>query len=85
MLITGATEKAKAERDERRARRSENRRELGELKGQMAEKDAEIDRLQKALFDAEAENLQRRAKRVASRQAPRHDASARRRRSARCS
>ncbi|HET9012084.1 MAG TPA: vitamin B12-dependent ribonucleotide reductase, partial [Gemmatimonadaceae bacterium] len=61
VLSTGATEKAKAERDKPAA--SENRRELGELMGQMAEKDAEIDRLRKALFDAEAENLQRRAKR----------------------
>ena len=31
--------------------------------GQLAEKDAEIDRLRKTLFDAEAETLQRRAKR----------------------
>jgi ribonucleoside-diphosphate reductase alpha chain len=64
VLSTGATEKAKAERDKPAAASAgENRREVGELMGQLAEKDAEIDRLRKALFDVEAENLQRRAKR----------------------
>ncbi|HEY6808058.1 MAG TPA: response regulator SirA, partial [Gemmatimonadales bacterium] len=38
-------------------------REVGELQGTLAEKDAELERLKKALYDAEAENLQRRAKR----------------------
>ena len=33
------------------------------MAGELAEKDAEIDRLKKNLYDAEAENLQRRAKR----------------------
>ena len=61
VLSTGATEKAAAKRSEPGA--SENRREVGELLGQMAEKDAEIERLKKVLYDAEAENLQRRAKR----------------------
>jgi ribonucleoside-diphosphate reductase alpha chain len=36
---------------------------MGELHGTIAERDAEIDRLKKALFDSEAETLQRRAKR----------------------
>ncbi len=62
VLSTGATEKAAAKRSEPGAA-TENRREIGELMGQMAEKDAEIERLRKALFDAEAETLQRRAKR----------------------
>jgi ribonucleoside-diphosphate reductase alpha chain len=62
VLSTGATEKAAAKRSEPGAA-SENRREVGELMGQMAEKDAEIERLRRALFDAEAETLQRRAKR----------------------
>ncbi|HEX5970824.1 MAG TPA: vitamin B12-dependent ribonucleotide reductase, partial [Gemmatimonadaceae bacterium] len=61
VLSTGATEKAAAKRSEPGA--SENRREVGELLGQLAERDAEIDRLKKGLYDAEAENLQRRAKR----------------------
>jgi ribonucleoside-diphosphate reductase alpha chain len=61
VLSTGATEKAKAERDKPAG--GESRRELGELMGQLAEKDAEIERLRKQLFDAEAETLQRRAKR----------------------
>jgi ribonucleoside-diphosphate reductase alpha chain len=65
VLSTGATEKAKAERDKPAAAAStgENRREVGELLGTLAEKDAEIERLKKTLYDAEAENLQRRAKR----------------------
>jgi ribonucleoside-diphosphate reductase alpha chain len=62
VLSTGATEKAAAKRSEPGAS-NESRREVGELMGQMAEKDAEVERLRKALFDAEAETLQRRAKR----------------------
>ncbi len=61
VLSTGATEKASADRKAPAA--ATDRREIGELMGQMAEKDAEIDRLRKSLFDQEAENLQRRAKR----------------------
>jgi ribonucleoside-diphosphate reductase alpha chain len=61
VLSTGATEKASADR---KAPTTENRREIGELMGQIAEKDAEIDRLRKGLYDSEAENLQRRAKRA---------------------
>jgi ribonucleoside-diphosphate reductase alpha chain len=62
VLSTGATATAAAKRSEPAAP-SENRRELGELMGQMAEKEAEIERLRKQLFEAEAETLQRRAKR----------------------
>ena len=40
-----------------------DKREIGELQGTLAESRAEIERLKKALFDVEAENLQRRAKR----------------------
>jgi ribonucleoside-diphosphate reductase alpha chain len=63
VLSTGATEKAKAERDKPAGAPAENRREIGELMGTLAERDAEIERLKKSLYDAEAENLQRRAKR----------------------
>src|SRR5437764_469173 len=56
VLSTGATEVAKAER--------EGRAERGELHGTIAELEAENTRLKQALFDAEAENLQRRAKRA---------------------
>ncbi|MEO8624019.1 MAG: adenosylcobalamin-dependent ribonucleoside-diphosphate reductase, partial [bacterium] len=62
VLSTGATAKAAEERS-KPAVTGESRREMGELHGTIAEKDAEIDRLKKALFDSEAENLQRRAKR----------------------
>ncbi len=62
VLSTGATAKAAEQRDAKPATASE-RREVGELMGQLAEKDAENERLKKMLFDAEAENLQRRAKR----------------------
>ena len=40
------------------------RREIGELMGTLAERDADIERLKKQLYDVEAENLQRRAKRA---------------------
>jgi ribonucleoside-diphosphate reductase alpha chain len=59
VLSTGATDKAKSERDGAPA----DKREVAELKGTMAELDAEIERLKKALYDTEAENLQRRQKR----------------------
>jgi ribonucleoside-diphosphate reductase alpha chain len=62
VLSTGATEKAKAER-EGKADPAE-KRAMGELQGQMAELHAELERTKKALFDAEAENLGRRAKRA---------------------
>src|SRR5690349_10604711 len=64
VLSTGATEKAKAERDKPAGEaKAENRREIGELLGTIAEKDAEIERLKKAVYEMEAETLQRRAKR----------------------
>jgi len=56
VLSTGATQQAQAERD--------GRAERGELHGTIAELEAENARLKQALFDAEAENLQRRAKRA---------------------
>jgi ribonucleoside-diphosphate reductase alpha chain len=73
VLSTGATEKAKAEREKggapvapaaAPAELSAAKREIGELQGTLAELRAELDRTKKALFDAEAENLQRRAKRA---------------------
>jgi ribonucleoside-diphosphate reductase alpha chain len=63
VLSTGATEKAKEVREGGGAKRDEDRSALADLRSELAEKDAEIERLKKALYDAEAENLQRRAKR----------------------
>jgi ribonucleoside-diphosphate reductase alpha chain len=60
VLSTGATEQAAANRDGA----ASEKRQLGELHGTLAEKDNEIERLRKALFESEAENLQRRAKRA---------------------
>src|SRR5262252_1826024 len=62
VLSTGATEGAAAARTGT-APAGESKREIGELAGELAEKNAEIERLKRALYDAEAENLQRRAKR----------------------
>ena len=59
VLSTGATEKAAAERGG-----ASDKRQIGELHGTIAEKESEIERLRQALFDVEAENLQRRAKRA---------------------
>ncbi|HEU6453133.1 MAG TPA: vitamin B12-dependent ribonucleotide reductase [Gemmatimonadaceae bacterium] len=59
VLSTGATEQAKAARDGGAV----DKRELGELQGQLAEANAEIERLKKSLYESEAENAQRRAKR----------------------
>src|SRR5215213_4472833 len=59
VLSTGATDKAKAERDG-----TGGKREMGQLHGTIAELEAEIERLRKALFDAESESLQRRTKRA---------------------
>jgi ribonucleoside-diphosphate reductase alpha chain len=61
VLSTGATEQAKANRESGGVDAS--RSEVADLHGDLAEKNAELDRLKKALFDAEAENLQRRVKR----------------------
>jgi len=60
VLSTGATDKAKAQRDGN----MDVRGEVGDLKGTITELDAEIERLRKQLFEAEAENLQRRQKRA---------------------
>jgi ribonucleoside-diphosphate reductase alpha chain len=62
VLSTGATDKATAERSGAGA--LEVRGEVGDLKGTIAELEAEIERLRKQLFDVEAENLQRRQKRA---------------------
>jgi ribonucleoside-diphosphate reductase alpha chain len=59
VLSTGATVQAKAEREGK----ADARAERGELHGTIAELEAENARLKEALFDAEAETLQRRAKR----------------------
>ena len=59
VLSTGATAQATASRDDRTG----ERREMGELHGTIAEMTAEIERLKQSLYDAEAENLQRRVKR----------------------
>ena len=61
VLSTGATAQAAAERDGKAS--PDARREMGELQGTIAELTAEVDRLKQALYDAEAENLQRRVKR----------------------
>ena len=58
VLSTGATERAKSARDS-----NAERREIAELKGTIAELNAEIERLKRALYEAEAENMQRRIKR----------------------
>ncbi|MGH7662716.1 MAG: vitamin B12-dependent ribonucleotide reductase [Gemmatimonadaceae bacterium] len=80
VLSTGATQKAKAERERGGSAGSAGsaatgavlgggvigggeRRQVGELHGTITELHAEIDRLRKSLFDSEAENAQRRAKR----------------------
>ncbi len=58
VLSTGATEQAKSAREGK-----EDRREIGELQGTISELNAEMERLKVALYESEAENLQRRAKR----------------------
>ena len=60
VLSTGATDKAKAEREGGPA----DKRQVGELQGTIAELNAELDRLKKALFEVESENLSRRQKRA---------------------
>ncbi|MFI5228793.1 MAG: vitamin B12-dependent ribonucleotide reductase [Gemmatimonadales bacterium] len=64
VLSTGATEKAKEAREGTSApRREEDRAALADLKSSLVEKDAELERLKKQLYEVEAENLQRRSKR----------------------
>ena len=60
VLSTGATEQAKQTREQA----TTDKRRIGELEGTTAELHHEIERLRKQLFEAEAENLQRRAKRA---------------------
>jgi ribonucleoside-diphosphate reductase alpha chain len=71
VLSTGATEQAAAARGTAGSSAgavgssgtSESKREAGALAGELAEAHVEVERLRKLLHDAEAENLQRRAKR----------------------
>jgi ribonucleoside-diphosphate reductase alpha chain len=64
VLSTGATDAAAKARDAAaQPRREEDRAALADLHSTIAEKDAEIERLKKQLYEVEAENLQRRAKR----------------------
>ncbi len=60
VLSTGTTEKARAERSGGK----EEKRAAGELHGTIAELEAEVEALKKALFDSESENLARRQKRA---------------------
>ncbi|AHG90384.1 ribonucleoside-diphosphate reductase, adenosylcobalamin-dependent [Gemmatirosa kalamazoonensis] len=76
VLSTGATEQAKKEREKGGAPAAASvaapgagelpalKRQVGELTGTIAELEAELERTKKSLYDAEAENLQRRAKRA---------------------
>ena len=73
VLSTGATEQAKKEREKGAAPAADAadkgelvvaRRQVGELQGTIAELEAELARTKRALFESEAENLQRRAKRA---------------------
>ena len=64
VLSTGATEKAKAEREAAAAAAAADKRRIGELQGTLAELQAELERTKRALYEAEAENAQRRAKRT---------------------
>jgi ribonucleoside-diphosphate reductase alpha chain len=72
VLSTGATETAKKEREAAAAGGAPNaapadagdKRRIGELQGTIAELEAELDRMKKTLYEVEAENLQRRAKRA---------------------
>ncbi|HEX5437713.1 MAG TPA: response regulator SirA, partial [Gemmatimonadaceae bacterium] len=59
VLSTGATEQAKAARDGAAV----DKHAVADLHGTMAELTAEVERLKKLLYDSEAENAQRRAKR----------------------
>jgi ribonucleoside-diphosphate reductase alpha chain len=66
VLSTGATDTAKAVREGKAAAPAEaaaERAALADLHSSLAEKEAEIERLKKQLYEVEAENLQRRAKR----------------------
>ncbi|MFI5246072.1 MAG: response regulator SirA, partial [Gemmatimonadales bacterium] len=60
VLSTGATQVAQAERE----MTGEYRVQVADLHSAITEKDAELERLKTLLFDADAENLQRRQKRA---------------------
>src|SRR5947209_3900592 len=64
VLSTGATEKAKEEREASRLGRGAEKQRIGELTGTLAERDAEIEGLKKQLYEVESENTNRRAKRA---------------------
>jgi ribonucleoside-diphosphate reductase alpha chain len=69
VLSTGATETAKKEREAAASGGAApvdpaDKRRIGELQGTIAELEAELDRTKKTLYEVEAENLQRRAKRA---------------------
>jgi ribonucleoside-diphosphate reductase alpha chain len=65
VLSTGATEKAKEAREGAGAKEEtpSDRALVADLRSTIVEKDAELERLRKQLYEVEAENLQRRAKR----------------------
>jgi ribonucleoside-diphosphate reductase alpha chain len=64
VLSTGATADAASKRNEpATAPTATERSELGNLRGELAEANAEIARLKQSVYEAEAENLQRRQKR----------------------
>ncbi len=77
VLSTGATDKAKTERDKAgtapAAPGASDKREIGELLGTLAERDAEIDRLRKVVFEVEAENTAAPRQTVSPGQAARDD------------
>ena len=62
VLSTGATDTAKAAREGKES--PAEKRQVGELQGTIAELNAEMERLKKALFEVESENLARRQKRA---------------------
>jgi ribonucleoside-diphosphate reductase alpha chain len=71
VLSTGATDGAKAARESGAVAsvpgvtaQPDTKREVAELAGRLAESEAEIGRLKKMLYESEAENAQRRAKRA---------------------
>lgn len=73
VLSTGATEQAAKERDKKPEAKATEvaapadpaiKRQLGELQGTLAEVNAELERTKRALYEAEAENTQRRTKRA---------------------
>jgi ribonucleoside-diphosphate reductase alpha chain len=65
VLSTGATDVAKAEREKgAEGATPEHRTALADAISSLAERESEVERLKRLLFDAESENLQRRQKRA---------------------